>query len=111
MEKETNALDLFRLWFVQPIEKLKETPEGSGGFIALMVGLVLYERLLIAKLKLENRPTDDETIQQAMAVDLKLTDSQRRIFWDVLRNGLLHQAVPKAGKTGCIFHYAFSGYP
>lgn len=109
--EEEKAVENFRLWFVEPIEKLKELPDGAGGFIAFMVGLALYERLIIAKLKLDNHPTDDAAVQKAMTDDLRLTDLQRRIFWDMLRNGLLHQAMPKIGKTNCIFHHIFSGYP
>jgi len=109
--EETNSLEYFRMWFVEPIEKLKELPGGNGGFVAFMVGLALYERLIVAKLKLGNLETDDEAIQQAMADDLKLSDIQRRIFWDMLRNGLLHQAMPKVGKTRCYFHHQFSAYP
>lgn len=110
MEEET-ALKYFRIWFIEPIEKLKELPGGNGGFVAFMVGLALYERLMVAKLKLENRETNDDAIQQAMAIDLNLSDRQRRIFWDMLRNGLLHQGMPKVGKTRCFFHHQFSGYP
>lgn len=108
---DEKSVSRFRLWFVEPIEKLKELPDGAGGFIAFMVGLALYERLIVAKLKVDNYPMDDQTIQHAIADDLKLSDTQRRIFWDMLRNGLLHQAMPKVGKTGCIFHHTFSEYP
>jgi hypothetical protein len=109
--EEEKALGYFRLWFVEPIEKLKELPSGAGGFIAFMVGLALYERLIVAKLKVENNSTAELFVQQAMADDLKLTNQQQRIFWDMLRNGLLHQAMPKAGKTCCFFHHTFTGYP
>ena len=109
--EEGKATEYFHLWFVEPIKKLKELPDGAGGFVAFMVGLALYERLIVAKLKLENRQIDDDAVQQVMADDLGLTDPQRRIFWDMLRNGLLHQAMPKVGKTGCMFHHTFSGNP
>jgi len=109
--EEEKALEYFRMWFVEPIENLKELRGGNGGFVAFMVGLALYERLIVAKLKLGNFEADDDAIQQAMSDDLKLSDTQRRIFWDMLRNGLLHQAMPKVGKTRCCFHHQFSAYP
>lgn len=108
---EDMGVNYFRVWFVEPIEKLKELPNGAGGFIAFMVGLALYERLIVAKLKLDNRSTDELVIQEAMGHDLGLSDEQRRIFWDMIRNGLLHQAMPKKGKTNYLFCHTFSGYP
>lgn len=105
------ALAYFEMWFVQPVEKLKELPNGAGGFVAFMVGLALYERLISAKLKFKNLSSNEETFKKAMAEDLRLSDKDRSIFWDMLRNGLLHQGMPKIGRTGCFFHHSFSEYP
>jgi len=110
MDQE-DSIRSFNLWFVEPIEKLKELPNGSGGIIAFMIGLALYERLIIAKLKFENCPSDEESIRKAMSEDLQLSESQQRVFWDMLRNGFLHQAMPKIGKTRCMFHDSFTEYP
>jgi len=97
---EQEALDKFRLWYIGPIEKLKELPNGAGGFVAFMVGIALYERLIVARLKLKDQKADDDALQETIKGDLRLTDQERRIFWDMFRNGLFHQAMPKLGKTG-----------
>jgi len=110
MEQEI-PLSAFYVWFVEPIEKLKELPNGAGGIVAFMVGLALYERLIVAKLRINDQPTDEESIKKTMSEDLLLSDSQRRIFWDMLRNGFLHQAMPKTGTTICMFHDSFTEYP
>jgi hypothetical protein len=57
------ALDKFRIWYFEPIEKLKELPNGGGGFVAFMVGLTLYERLIIARIKQERNATSDYKIK------------------------------------------------
>jgi hypothetical protein len=108
---EQEALEKFRLWYVEPVEKLKELPYGSGGFAAFMVGLALYERLIVAKIKITGQEANDEAIQNAMNEDLRLSDIERRIFWDMFRNGLFHQAMPKIGRTGYCFDNSFTGFP
>jgi hypothetical protein len=108
---EREATEMVRLWYAEPVEKLKELPNGAGGFVAFMVGIALYERLVVAKLKLKEQRVDDDVIHKAMNDDLQLSDQERRIFWDIFRNGLFHQAMPKIGKTGYCFDYRFSGYP
>lgn len=105
------ALINFQKWYVEPINKLKELPDGSGGFVAFMVGLVFYERYIIAKLIIDGEERTEDEIKTTMMKDLKLTQHQQAIFWDMFRNGLLHQGMPKQGKTGYWFRYSFSGFP
>jgi len=99
MRPNLKPLDRFNGWFVKPIEKLKELPEGNGGFAVMMISIPLYERYIIAKLKLDGRSTSEEEIGNEVSVDLGLDDRQRRIFWNMIRNGFMHQALPKAGET------------
>jgi len=44
MKPGASLIDRFNGWFVEPIEKLKELPEGDGGFLALSAALFLCER-------------------------------------------------------------------
>jgi len=112
MKPNASVEEKFDGWFVKPIKLLRdELPEGDGGFVAFIATLALYERLIIARLKISNLPTDETSIKQEMSRDLRLTDGQRQIFWDMFRNGLLHQAMPKAGKTNYLFSAQYSGYP
>lgn len=108
---ESTAEVRFRRWFVEPVEKLKSLPDGNGGFVAFMAALALYERLIVARLKLRNELTDEDSVRREIAQDLGLSDNERSIFWDMFRNGMLHQAMPKAGNTEWVFHDSFSGYP
>jgi hypothetical protein len=108
---EYSIITRFERWFVAPVAKLKELPEGDGGFAAFMIGLTLYERLLKARLKSNNRPTTDTEFFLEMQKDLRLTEYERSVFWATFRVGLLHQAMPKAGKTNWELRDEFSGYP
>ena len=108
---KVKAEELFQRWFVIPISILKEMPNGDGGFVAFISALALYERLIVAKLKIQNQTSEPEKVKQAMAKDLGLSPREQTIFWDMFRNGLLHRAMPKAGKTSWIFHNTFGASP
>lgn len=99
MRPNASPAERFDGWFVKPIEKLKKLPGGDGGFAAMMIAIPLYERYIVGKLKLEGRPTGEEEIRNEIAADLRLNDHQRSVFWEIFRNGFMHQAMPKAGKT------------
>ena len=112
MKPHATIEEKFDGWFVKPINLLRdELLEGDGGFVAFIAALALYERLIIAKLKISNLPTNKSSIEREMSRDLRLTDGQRKIFWDMFRNGLLHQAMPKTGKANYLFSAQYSGYP
>lgn len=101
----------FKIWYVDPIKKLEELPNGNGGFVAFIVGLALYERLIRSKLQINNQESTEESIKSAMNIDLGITEGQRNVFWDLFRNGLLHQAMPKPGNTVYKFRDDFSNKP
>lgn len=111
MKQNASPIERFDGWFVKPIEKIKELPEGDGGFAAMMVALPLYERYIIAKLKIEGKPTNDPEIQQEIADDLNLKDHERRIFWEMFRHGFMHQAMVKYGKTKWMVSHTFGELP
>lgn len=104
-------IELFRRWYVNPIVKLKELPDGDGGFAAFMIALPLYERYIDAKLKLENKPTDNDSKLNEIAIDLKLNLEESIIFKSVFRAGFMHQAMPKTGKTKWITHDKYKAIP
>lgn len=104
-------IELFNRWYVEPINKLRELPNGDGGFAAFMIALPLYERYTVAKLKLDHKPTNDEDIYAEMANDLHLTDGQRRVFWAIFRIGFMHEAMPQGGKTQWITSAEFTAFP
>jgi hypothetical protein len=95
-----NSRISFNHWFVVPIESLKNVPNNDGSFVALASALFLYERYIIAKIKSSSeKVTDDRKIQQ-VASDFGVSTPTAKIFWDVMRNGLLHQGMPKIYEHG-----------
>ena len=110
IQEMTDAL-LFERWFGCSIDKLRELPTGDGAFAALMIAIPLYERYIIAKLKLAGDPTEDPNVQYAIGNDLRLDERQRRVFWDTFRNGFMHQGMAKGGKTKWMISHIFGEVP
>lgn len=103
----------FERWFVQPLAKLHEIPNGDGAFIALATSCFLYERYAVAVIKGSGGKADRQAkIAQFMA-DFTTNQATARAFWDVIRDGILHQAMPKQsgydGKSLPVwqFHHSF----
>jgi hypothetical protein len=111
MKANASSIERFDGWFVKPIEKLKELPEGDGAFAAMMVALPLYERYINAQLKLNGKLTGEEDIRDEIAADLQLSNHQRSIFWDIFRVGFMHQGMAKAGKTKWMVSHTFGELP
>ncbi len=88
---------LFDRWYVQPLRSLQKMPNGDGGFIALAVSCFLYERYAISVIKTEapGEKANDGAIRKKFAADFGVDEKTAEIFWDVIRNGLLHGAMPK----------------
>ena len=111
MDQDT-ALHLFNSWFVKPIK----SSDIDGGFVAFMVMLALYERLIHAKLEIQGTDTG-ANFKKYMETDLRLTADERKDFWDMFRHGLLHRGMPKVDRkeqkttTGYIFRSDFSAFP
>ncbi|VTS06827.1 hypothetical protein [Tuwongella immobilis] len=105
------AIDLFERWFGHSIDKLRDLPNGDGAFAALMIAIPLYERYIIAKLKLEGTATGEAEVQEAVGKDLGLEDWQRRIFWQMFRVGFMHQAMVMDGKTKWMVSHVFGDVP
>lgn len=111
MKPDASPAERFNGWFVKSIEKLKELPEGDGAFAAMMIALPLYERSIIAKLKLDGKPRGEEDIARAIGADLELNEGQRKVFWEMFRNGFMHQGMTKAGKTQWLLSHRFGALP
>lgn len=104
---QERAIELFKTWYVKPLDDI----DADGGFVVFIVAFALYERLIIAKLKLENSATTKPEIKRKISADLCLTDHERSKFWNLFRDGLLHEAMPYLGNTGFIFHPSFTELP
>jgi hypothetical protein len=95
MKPGASHMERFEGWFVKPIEKLKELPEGDGGFLALSAALFLCERYYRALTDTLYGKRDDETFKIEAAKDLGLSLEDFNCFWIVYRNGVQHQGTPK----------------
>lgn len=111
MRPSATPVERFRGWFEAPIAKLKELPEGDGAFAALMIALPLYERSIIAGLKLAELPAGEDEIRAAMSADLGLDDRDRATFWAMFRVGFMHQAMVSSGTTKWLVSHRFGEIP
>lgn len=93
---------LFDRWYVQPLKVLQSIPNGDGAFVALATSCFLYERYATAVIESSlatTKVTTEAKINQFMvdfSVDLKTAEA----FWNVIRDGLLHEGMPRQRAHG-----------
>jgi hypothetical protein len=86
--------ELFNRWYVTPLRMLESLPNGNGGFIALAISCALYERYATAVIeKSGGKATKEAKLQQLMH-DFNTDKASAKAFWDTIRDGLVHQAMP-----------------
>ncbi|MCB9453449.1 MAG: hypothetical protein H6672_18620 [Anaerolineaceae bacterium] len=76
----------------------------------IMVALALYEHLTIW-LKSRGESTDEESVKEKMAEDLGYQVINERSFWDMFRNGLLHQRYAKNQQNRISLSFKFLSLP
>jgi len=108
----TEDYDRYNLWYVQPLRALEAMPGGQGGFIALATACFLYERYAIAILRTQDKKADKTGILEKLSSDFKVNNATAKAFWDVIRDGLLHQGMPMQMKHGKLlpkfaFHHSY----
>lgn len=95
------AEDKFQMWFVRPYEALLNARNSGpdqpqdGAFIALSVGLFLFERYY----RIESGSQEDLHATKMLAhaaEELDLNKDFLTAFWNTYRHGLLHQGSPKS---------------
>lgn len=84
------TLQDFEKWFEQPIQAMNA--DQHGGFAVLMLTLPLAERYFRSKTGVGDGNLN-ASFHIAFANSFGLTQSQSEEFWQVYRNGLLHQAT------------------
>ena len=90
----SDSRENFDAWFVNVLESLY--PRREAGFVILMIAFPLLERYLRQRVGL---PAEDDRLNSQFFDELrklfpKLCDrEQARDFWQVYRNGLLHQGT------------------
>ena len=111
MKPESTPRERFEGWYKASVEKLRELPDGDGAISVLMIAFPWYERAIKGRLKLAGSKTTEEAFRLAVMDDLKISEIEFKIFWDAYRNGVLHQAMPKDGKTKWSIDSKFLAYP
>jgi hypothetical protein len=106
-----NPEESFHNWFVVPIRWLEAVPNNDGSFVALATALFLYERYAKIKLREREIKATDKNIAKQIVLDFGVDEQLAEVYWDVMRNGLLHQGIPKQSEQGekkfpeWIFHH------
>jgi hypothetical protein len=97
----SNDEKLFERWYEAPLKKLEEVlPNGDGGFVVLAVSCFLYERYATAVIVERKGKATTEVLIENLAKDFNIENETARVFWDVIRNGFLHGAMPKVMEKG-----------
>lgn len=92
--------ELFRRWYKDPLDILGNyniVPRGDGGWIALATSCFLFERYVSVKNKLDKKKLsiNKNDIIRQLVIDFNTDKDTAKIFWDCVRNGLLHKGMPK----------------
>jgi len=95
MKPSASYTERFEGWFVKPIEKLRELPEGDGGFLALSAALFLCERYYRTMTNTHENSSDDNAFKQEAARDLGVSLHDFMLFWRVYRHGIQYQGMPR----------------
>lgn len=110
MKPKASLEERFDGWFVQPIEKLKELPEGNGGFLALSAALFLCERYYRTLTNTHEGSNDNNSFKVEAAKDMRLELNEFRVFWKVYRDGIQHQGMPRRFvKDGVTYRWQMDG--
>lgn len=108
---DLSPIERFERWFGRAVKKLRELDNGDGGFAVLMIAIPLYERYINARLKLNGSGQGEMEVREEIAGDLRLNDHDRKIFWDIFRNGFTHQAMAKGGRTKWLIGHSYGELP
>jgi len=109
MQQTTKDLHkAFDRWFARPIKALKKVPNNDGALVALATACFLYERYADAALGSANQKVSEKRKIKQLEKDFALSPKDAETFWDVVRNGLLHKAMPKQFNYGKKTDWEFS---
>jgi hypothetical protein len=86
-------LDNFNSWYIATLERLY--PHKDAGFAILMIAFPLLERYLRKKVRLlpKNNLPDSFFAELALLFPVLSNSSTAKDFWQVYRNGLLHEVT------------------
>jgi hypothetical protein len=89
-----SSLEKFTKWYIDPITPLRDNPD--AGFIIMMIAFPLLERYLRKKLHLSERDKLSAPFHNELYCLFPEfgTVEHATQFWDIHRNGILHQTTP-----------------
>jgi hypothetical protein len=89
-----SSFELMEKWFLRPLEQIRAISSGDSYFIELLTACSLYERLTNARLETINTATGQTGLIDLISQDFDTTREAATAFWNVIRSGLAHQAMP-----------------
>ena len=103
---------LFERWYIVPLQMLRTISNGDGGFVALATAMFLYERYANARIKQLGKSAKPEELHKQFASDFVVEEEVAKVFWKVMRDGILHLGMPMQKEGGkelppWIFHNDF----
>src|SRR6266478_1594033 len=94
MSASNDPKELFERWFVVPLRLLEHIPSGDGGIVAFANSLYLYERYAKSLIDKDGRRADAAAFHAQFAADFGFAaGSDVEVFWQVARDGFLHQGM------------------
>jgi hypothetical protein len=91
---------LFNRWYAVPLTALESLPNGDGAFVAFGVSLALYERFARSAINAAGGRANDQALHARLAADFGVTEPEAAEFWQVMRHGMQHQAMPLQRQHG-----------
>ena len=101
MKATSDPQELFERWFIIPLRCLEQIPSGDGGIVAFSASLYLYERYAKSLVDAAGGKADDAALYTQLMTDFGFaTADDAKLFWNVVRNGFLHQGMAMAQQHG-----------
>lgn len=109
---EKDTVKLFERWYATPLAELEKIPNGDGAFVAFSVALALYERFARSSIDAAGQKADASAMYKRLAFDFNITEAEATQFWEIMRHGVQHQAMPmqkqkKKSLTPWLFNDSF----
>jgi hypothetical protein len=102
-ERSESVSSRIERWYLKPLRAMS----GDQGFLVLMVLFPLYEKHLRVVEEMKGDFSQGNRIFDKMGKHLKLPATDAYRFWNNVRNGLLHRALPDTKDS---FEYAIREY-
>lgn len=99
-ELVSDPKELFERWYVAPLRWLETIPNGDGAFIAFSVSIALYERFAKSAAKHAGGKGDENALYAKLVADFSITNPEAEEFWQIMRHGLQHYAMPMQQQQG-----------